>query len=157
MNKIAVKLKDEADRLGRAAVELQKLNMHSDASVLDRLARTAYAKHLNASRGIRSAANAGSYATWREIKSYISDESVQEPRAKRIPTCHCPQHGSWIAADDVMRCAREIDVAINGEKGAAERPLLIDVTAQIKDLFADPMAVVDHLKKRGATFLMRIM
>lgn len=44
--------------------------------------------------------------------------------------CHCPQHGSWIAAADVKRLVREIDVALNGE-GAAKQASLCDIAAQI--------------------------
>lgn len=45
-----------------------------------------------------------------------------------------PEDGSWIAADDVYRHARSIDVALNGEEGAASRPALCDVVAQIASL-----------------------
>lgn len=45
-----------------------------------------------------------------------------------------PQHGSWVDSEDVRRCAHEIDVAINGEAGAAASASLSDVTAQIVGL-----------------------
>lgn len=47
-----------------------------------------------------------------------------------------PSEGSWIAADDVRRAARAIDVALNGEAGAALAPALIDIEAQMTGLAA---------------------
>jgi len=43
-----------------------------------------------------------------------------------------PATGSWVAAEDVQRMARELDVAMNGEEGAAKTPALCDVVAQAK-------------------------
>ena len=40
--------------------------------------------------------------------------------------------GNWIAADDVRRLTREIDVALNGEAGAAPQASLCDIAAQVK-------------------------
>ena len=54
--------------------------------------------------------------------------SALAPRAEAVE----PQTGNWIAADDVYRMARDIDVALNGEAGAAKQPALCDVTSQIK-------------------------
>lgn len=51
--------------------------------------------------------------------------------------CHCPEHGSWIHADDVKRLVREIDVALNGEEGAAEQASLCDVAGQLKRVARD--------------------
>lgn len=48
--------------------------------------------------------------------------------------CSCPQHGNWIAADDVKRLVREMDVAINGEAGAARQASLCDIAAQVCSL-----------------------
>lgn len=45
-----------------------------------------------------------------------------------------PMTGSWIAAEDVRRSARAIDVALNGEANAARAPALIDVESQITGL-----------------------
>lgn len=45
-----------------------------------------------------------------------------------------PKTGGWIAADYVYPNARAIDVALNGEAGAASRPMLCDVVAQIVSL-----------------------
>lgn len=44
--------------------------------------------------------------------------------------CMCPQHGNWIAAEDVKRMAREMDVAMHGEN-AAPAPSLCDVAASV--------------------------
>lgn len=46
--------------------------------------------------------------------------------------CTCPQHGRWKSADDIDRLVREIDVAINGQGGAAKQASLCDIAAQIK-------------------------
>lgn len=46
--------------------------------------------------------------------------------------CTCPEHGSWIHADDVKRLVRELDVAINGEAGAAKQASMCDIVAQVK-------------------------
>lgn len=53
-----------------------------------------------------------------------------------------PITGNWIAADDVQRMARELDVAMNGEEGAALAPSLCDVVSQAVEklqLFAQPV------------------
>lgn len=42
-----------------------------------------------------------------------------------------PATGSWIAADDVNRLVRDLDVAFNGEAGAAPQASLCDVVGQI--------------------------
>jgi hypothetical protein len=41
-----------------------------------------------------------------------------------------PAQGSWVSAEDVQRLARDLDIAINGEAGAATAPQLCDVVAQ---------------------------
>lgn len=41
--------------------------------------------------------------------------------------------GEWIAADDYYRNVKDLDVALNGN-GAAQRPSLIDVLAQVEQL-----------------------
>ena len=43
-----------------------------------------------------------------------------------------PPEGNWIAAEDVQRLARELDVLMNGEDGAAKAPALCDVVAQAR-------------------------
>ena len=40
--------------------------------------------------------------------------------------------GNWIAADDVNRLVRELDVCLNGEAGAAAQASLCDVVAQVR-------------------------
>lgn len=49
-----------------------------------------------------------------------------------------PTSGNWIAAESVHRLARELDVAMNGEAGAASAPSLCDVVAQAVRLFRQP-------------------
>ncbi len=59
-----------------------------------------------------------------------------------------PAAGNWIAADDVNRLVRELDVCLNGEAGAAAQASLCDVVAQVRHetakrgqpLFAAPAA-----------------
>lgn len=51
--------------------------------------------------------------------------------------------GNCIAADDVRRLTREIDVALNGEAGAAPQASLCDIAAQVKA----------EASKRGAPLL----
>lgn len=43
-----------------------------------------------------------------------------------------PQEDAWVAAEDVQRGARALDVLWNGEAGAARCPTLTDVMAQIE-------------------------
>ncbi len=50
----------------------------------------------------------------------------------RVPDeCVCPQHGRWKNADDINRLVRELDVAWNGEAGAAKQASLCDIVSQI--------------------------
>ncbi|WP_425401213.1 hypothetical protein [Algiphilus sp.] len=52
--------------------------------------------------------------------------------------------GEWVASEDVNRMARELDVAMNGEKGAAKNPSLCDVVAQAKKELAERDAQEPH-------------
>jgi hypothetical protein len=45
--------------------------------------------------------------------------------------CQCPNHGNWIAADDIDKLTRELDVLLNGEEGAAPQASLCDIVAQV--------------------------
>lgn len=45
--------------------------------------------------------------------------------------CEAPQRGGWISADDVRRHVRTIDVALNGEEGAAKQASLCDIASQV--------------------------
>lgn len=47
------------------------------------------------------------------------------------PPADARDGGNWTNADDVRRLARELDVAWNGEAGAAPAPALCDVVSQI--------------------------
>lgn len=49
------------------------------------------------------------------------------PQADSAPTS-----GNWLSADDVNRLVRELDVALNGEAGAAAQASLCDVVAQVR-------------------------
>lgn len=45
--------------------------------------------------------------------------------------CGCPVHGNWLAADDIMRNVKALDVALNGDKSATQAKL-IDILAQVE-------------------------
>lgn len=47
--------------------------------------------------------------------------------------CLCPQHGRWLAADDIYRMVRELDVEMNGLNGAAKQASLCDIFQELKD------------------------
>lgn len=49
------------------------------------------------------------------------------PQADSAPTS-----GNWVSDDDVNRLVRELDVALNGEAGAAVQASLCDVVAQVR-------------------------
>ena len=51
--------------------------------------------------------------------------------------CSCPEHGNWVNSDDVKRLVRRLDVAINGENGAAPQASLCDIVAQVEKAFRD--------------------
>lgn len=51
-------------------------------------------------------------------------------RARTAPAASDPTHGNWIAADDVNRLVRELDVALNGD-GAAQQASLCDIVSQV--------------------------
>lgn len=50
--------------------------------------------------------------------------------------CKCPQHGTWYGAASIDKMVRDIDVAINGEEGAAKQAMLCDVFGQIIEVAA---------------------
>jgi hypothetical protein len=66
-----------------------------------------------------------------------------------------PTEGNWIAADDYRRNVRALDVALNGEEGAAQRPSLVDVLAQVqgevrrrgRPLLADPKGQAEDAQR----------
>lgn len=43
-----------------------------------------------------------------------------------------PSQGNWISAENVNQLVRELDVALNGEEGAAIQASLCDIVAQVK-------------------------
>lgn len=54
------------------------------------------------------------------------------PASPPAARCECPQHGTWLAADDIYRMVRELDVAMNGDK-AAKQASLCDIVGQLKE------------------------
>jgi hypothetical protein len=69
------------------------------------------------------------HKSWRVIGWLPLDSDVRITKASEQ---HKPTTGNWIAADDVNRLVREIDVALNGEDGAAQQASLCDIAAQVK-------------------------
>lgn len=57
----------------------------------------------------------------------VADDAAA-PRPSPSPA---PAEGNWIAADDVKRLVRELDVALNGKEGAAQQASLCDVVSQV--------------------------
>jgi hypothetical protein len=55
--------------------------------------------------------------------------------------CTCPEHGTWLHADDINRMVRELDVAMNGE-GGATTPKLCDIFRQLKERVAESPSAV---------------
>lgn len=49
--------------------------------------------------------------------------------------CRCPDHGRWLAADDIYRMVRELDVAMNGD-GAAKQATFSDIFPQLLERIA---------------------
>lgn len=58
------------------------------------------------------------------MKLYASPTAAQ---------CACPQHGRWLAADDIYRMVRELDVAMNGAKAANKQASLCDIFEELKE------------------------
>lgn len=82
----------------------------------------------------RNRLNLGGTCAIEQVPSASQSAAVERWNRRAAPEAAEPQTGSWIAAEDVRRSARAIDVALNGEDGAAKAPALIDVEAQIVGL-----------------------
>lgn len=54
-----------------------------------------------------------------------------------VDECSCPQHGTWLLADDINHM-RQLDVAMNGEAGAAKQAKLCDLMQQLIDRISQP-------------------
>lgn len=63
-----------------------------------------------------------------QIEADIRALVAPEPQAHPSPTT-----GHWICADDVHRLVRGIDVALNGEHGAAKQAMLCDIAGLLED------------------------
>ena len=74
---------------------------------------------------------------------FLSTLTLHGPYLAAPPEPAAPNEGAWISATDVNRLVREIDVALNGEQGAATQAALVDIVAQVR------MAA----RKRGAPLL----
>lgn len=74
---------------------------------------------------------------WDEMRDKMAAQFTEQARAALAARGQAgPPVGAWVNADDVARLARELDVAMNGEAGAAERPSLCDVVSQAVREFA---------------------
>lgn len=71
-------------------------------------------------------------AAWAGVDAEKFIDDVRGRDATTGQKCSCPQHGNWIAADDVKRLTRELDVLLNGEEGAAKQASLCDIVAQVR-------------------------
>ncbi|WP_343734595.1 hypothetical protein [Acidovorax sp.] len=77
------------------------------------------------------------YLGFAEDLDFTADDMrayVDADRAARAPadSVTAPAGGNWIDATDVNRLVRELDVALNGEAGAASQASLCDVVAQVR-------------------------
>lgn len=70
---------------------------------------------LSADNGLMYESDRGAWCLYRDV----------------VPQPADPQTGNWIAADDVLRNVKLLDVALNGP-GGATRPLLIDILGQVE-------------------------
>lgn len=75
--------------------------------------------HFETSRGIR-------YMKREQMLRDIKEAAPPQPSPSPAPA-----EGNWIAADDVKRLVRELDVALNGKEGAAQQASLCDVVSQV--------------------------
>ena len=62
-------------------------------------------------------------------------------------TTEAPQTGEWLAAADVHRLTRDIDVALNGEAGSAQQAMLCDIAG----------LVAGEVRKRGNKLLLEVL
>uniref|UniRef100_A0A6M3MHP8 Uncharacterized protein n=1 Tax=viral metagenome TaxID=1070528 RepID=A0A6M3MHP8_9ZZZZ len=70
-----------------------------------------------------------------------------------------PTNGNWVAADDVQRLVRELDVALNGKEGAAVQASLCDVVAQVRSASAKagrPLLAAQQAPSTPASFQSRV-
>ncbi|SFE88039.1 hypothetical protein [Paracidovorax wautersii] len=93
--------------------ELQRMTAHRATFFLERFLREEKLLGPNEQAAVRFAVAA------------LSAPQAQQPGA-------APAFGRWINADDVDRLARALDVAFNGEAGAALQARLCDVVSQIE-------------------------
>jgi hypothetical protein len=85
-------------------------------------------------------ATAGSNQQWEQLR----DVDGEKP---------APKSGNWINADDVDRLTRAIDVALNGEEGAAKRPKLCDIASQVESLARNNGPLLKIVDSLGFTII----
>lgn len=71
------------------------------------------------------------FAGARAVLAHLAAQSVGVEEEAVQEECHCPEHGTRYRADGIDKMVRDIDVAINGEAGAAKQAMLCDVVGQI--------------------------
>jgi len=67
-------------------------------------------------------------ASWSDCRRVYAAMLAAAPQAPQPAQAD----GDWVRADDVQRLTRELDVALNGEAGAARQASLCDLVAQVK-------------------------
>jgi hypothetical protein len=65
------------------------------------------------------------------VREWHKLAALSHPAPDVPGSCACPEHGNWIAVDDVNRLVRELDVLLNGEDGAAKQASLCDIVSQV--------------------------
>lgn len=63
---------------------------------------------------------------------FLQTLTLHGPYRAAPPEPPAPKEGAWISANDVNRLVRELDVALNGEAGAAKQAALCDIVAQVR-------------------------
>jgi hypothetical protein len=68
-----------------------------------------------------------------ELRAWANDDMDPE-RAQMMRMAADEIHGLRSAMADVRRLTRELDVALNGERGAAKQASLCDIVSQMKSM-----------------------
>jgi hypothetical protein len=81
------------------------------------------------------------------IDLIAKEYAAHAPKQYSAGECICPQHGRWLAAEDIYRMVRELDVAMHGINGAAKQAMLCDIYPELLSHIKEPSvprAVIDE-------------